>query len=58
MQSASTINFDFELLDEGNLRLIKGDIVTVLDKIEEYWWKGMTNGQEGMFPVSYVKELK
>ena len=50
--------FDFEPQEEGELRLRKGDIVTVLDKSDENWWKGACNGQEGMFPVPYVKELK
>ena len=50
--------FDFEPLEKGDLQLIKGDIVTVLDKIEENWWKGKkTNGRVGIFPVSYVKEI-
>ena len=51
-------SFDFEPQESGELRLRKGDIVTVLDKSDQNWWKGSCNGQEGMFPVPYVKEMK
>ena len=51
-------SFDFEPQEEGELRLRKGDIITVLDKSDQNWWKGSCNGQEGMFPVPYVKEIK
>lgn len=51
-------SFDFEPQEAGELRLRKGDVITVLDKSDQNWWKGSCNGQEGMFPVPYVKELK
>ena len=47
--------FDFDPRDSGELRLRKGDIITVLD---QNWWKGSCNGQEGMFPVPFMKEMK
>ena len=50
-------SFDFEPQDSGELRLRQGDIITVLDKCDKNWWKGSCNGQVGMFPVPYVKEL-
>ncbi len=48
--------FDFEPQEEGELQLRKGDIITVLDKSDQNWWRGSCNGKEGMFPVPYVKE--
>lgn len=49
--------FDFDPQEEGELRLRKGDIITVLDKSDANWWKGKnSDGKEGMFPVPYVKE--
>lgn len=32
----------------------KGDVITLLDKIEENWWKGELNGVIGIFPKDYV----
>eukprot|EP00731_Ephydatia_muelleri_P029022 Em0020g666a len=51
--------FDFEPQEEGELRLRKGDTITVLDKSDQNWWRGKNNttGQEGMFPVPYVKDV-
>jgi len=49
--------YDFEPLEEGELRLKKGDIITVIDKPDQNWWMGTCNGMEGVFPVPYVKEL-
>ena len=48
--------FDFIPQEAGELRLRKGDIISVLDKSDANWWKGECNGQQGMFPVTYVKE--
>lgn len=47
--------FDFEPQEDGELRLRKGDVITVLDKSDQNWWRGTCKGQEGMFPVPYVK---
>ena len=49
--------FDFEPQEEDELRLRKGDIITVIDKNDQNWWRGTCNGMEGLFPVPYVKEL-
>ena len=32
----------------------KGDIVTVLDKVDENWWEGTCEGRSGLFPAPYV----
>ena len=49
--------FDFEPQESGELKLRKGDKITVLDKSDSNWWKGKcADGREGMFPVPYVKD--
>ena len=50
--------FNFEAQEADELRLREGDIITVLDRNDQNWWKGLCNGNKGMFPVPYVKELK
>ena len=47
--------FDFEPQESGELRLHRGEKITVLDKSDNNWWKGVCNGEEGLFPVPYVK---
>ena len=49
--------YNFEPQEEGELRMRKGDIVNVVEKVDQNWWKGTCDGRSGLFPVPYVKEL-
>ena len=50
--------YDFPGTDEGELRLIKGDVVDVHDNTTyKDWWKGSFRGQVGIFPANYVEKL-
>ena len=49
--------YDFYPKETGKLKLCKGDFITVLDKSNSVWWKGICNGRENEFPVTYVKEI-
>jgi hypothetical protein len=33
----------------------KGDVVTVLNEIDDGWWEGELNGKTGIFPVNYCE---
>ncbi|KAH9256944.1 hypothetical protein BASA81_004765 [Batrachochytrium salamandrivorans] len=46
--------FDFESENEGDLALRTGDAVTVLEYVDEQWWRGQVNGNEGIFPADFV----
>ena len=48
--------FDFEPQEYGELKLRKGDIVSVTDKTDKNWWKGVSGGREGLFPATYIKK--
>ena len=50
--------YDFEPQEEGELRMRKGDIVTVLEKVDQNWWKGTCGSQSGLFPAPYVREVE
>jgi hypothetical protein len=32
-----------------------GDIITLISKDEEAWWRGSLNDSEGVFPSNYVE---
>ena len=34
-----------------------GDIITLISKEEEAWWKGELDGKQGVFPSNYVEEI-
>ncbi|XP_059174912.1 growth factor receptor-bound protein 2-like [Physella acuta] len=49
--------FDFDAQGCDELGIRKGDIIKVTQKVDDSWWRGELNGQEGMFPVTYVERL-
>ena len=50
--------FDFEPTEEGDLAFKKGDIISVLGAVYKDWWKGMLNGNVGVFPINYVEPVE
>lgn len=50
--------FDFDSAEKDDLSFKKGDILTVLFKEEEQWWKARNkHGEEGCIPVPYVQRI-
>lgn len=51
--------YDFEGPDgQGCLNLTMGDMITILVKENDDWWKAQSqDGQIGLVPVNYVEEL-
>lgn len=47
--------YDYAPQQSDDLRLSRGDKITVLEKVSDAWWKGSVNGRSGMFPANYVK---
>lgn len=50
--------YDFTSKVQGELEFQRGQKVTVTDKSDENWWKGICNGKEGLFPATYVQKSK
>ncbi|CAG8584543.1 6525_t:CDS:2 [Acaulospora morrowiae] len=51
--------WDFEGGDEGDLTFRKGDIIEVIEHVNEDWWKGRIQGKSeiGIFPKTYAEPL-
>lgn len=49
--------YDFEAENPGELAFKEGDIITLVQRIDENWFQGSFNGKTGMFPVTYVQVL-
>ncbi|KAJ3299785.1 hypothetical protein HK104_007063 [Borealophlyctis nickersoniae] len=46
---------DFDAVEEEDLAFRTGDIITVLEDVDENWYKGELRGRKGIFPKSYVQ---
>ncbi|XP_033734735.1 growth factor receptor-bound protein 2-like [Pecten maximus] len=53
-----TCMYDFKPDDDEELPFSKGDIIEVLEKEIDSWWRGknMRTGETGLFPINYVKQ--
>ena len=49
--------FEFEAAESTDLPLAVGDKILVLEK-NDAWWKGRSNGREGIFPANYVEKIE
>ena len=52
--------FPYEPENPDELKLVEGDIITILNKDgpdSGGWWEGEVNGKVGMFPNNFVKLL-
>lgn len=48
--------YDFNPEEEGELPLMRGDLIAVTDSSDNNWWRGHCRGAQGMFPKAYVTE--
>ncbi|KAL7748572.1 hypothetical protein RI367_005983 [Sorochytrium milnesiophthora] len=46
--------YDFTAEGPDELSMAKGDVILVIEEIDEGWWIGELNGQRGMFPANYT----
>ncbi|BGP25997.1 class E vacuolar protein-sorting machinery protein hse1 [Rhodotorula toruloides] len=49
--------FDFEGETSDELAFKRGEVVKVLEKVSEEWWRGELKGRVGIFPTNYVEEI-
>jgi len=49
--------YDFDAQDETELDFKEGDIIKVINQIDDAWYEGERDGKVGMFPVEYVEIL-
>lgn len=46
--------YDFEGETSDELAFKRGEVVRVLEKVSEEWWRGELRGRVGIFPTNYV----
>ncbi|XP_071491487.1 nostrin-like [Diadema antillarum] len=47
--------YDFEATADDQLDIKEGDVINVLEKGDDGWWRGEINGRIGLFPASYAQ---
>lgn len=47
--------FDYMGQQDDELSFKEGDVITLVAKEEEAWWKGELKGVVGVFPSNYVE---
>jgi hypothetical protein len=51
-------NYNFIAESDNELSIKKGDIIKVIEKIDEGWWVGSLNDEIGMFPSNYATVIE
>ncbi|UYV71801.1 SH3GL1 [Cordylochernes scorpioides] len=49
--------YDFEAENEGEIAFKEGDVINLLNKVDENWFEGSVHGRTGLFPVNYVQVM-
>ena len=49
--------YDYEGEDEDDLQFKEGDLITLIERVDENWFLGELNGRDGIFPENYVEVL-
>ncbi|KAM4528820.1 CD2-associated protein isoform 2-T2 [Fundulus diaphanus] len=52
------VRFDYKPENEDELELKVGDVIEIIEEVEEGWWNGSFNGKSGLFPSNFVEELE
>ena len=48
--------YDYERVEDNELELQEGELVTDIDMVDEDWWMGTNSrGEQGLFPSNYVE---
>ncbi|XP_065665905.1 nostrin isoform X2 [Hydra vulgaris] len=51
-------DFDYTAAAVDELTIRRGDRISILVQHDDGWWKGESRGKQGLFPATYVHELK
>ncbi|CCG81423.1 Protein csh3 [Taphrina deformans PYCC 5710] len=48
--------YDYPGPDAGDLSFKLGDKIVIMEYVNNDWWRGESNGREGLFPSNYVRK--
>ncbi len=44
--------------EEGELSFTEGDVITLMEYVNEEWGRGLLNGQTGILPLSFIQAIE
>ncbi|XP_052396185.1 SH3 domain-containing protein 19 [Carassius gibelio] len=44
--------------EEGELSFTEGDVITLMEYVNEEWGRGLLNGQTGIFPLNFIQAVE
>ncbi|KAJ1371232.1 hypothetical protein KIN20_033142 [Parelaphostrongylus tenuis] len=47
--------YDYQKNDDDEISFEPDDVITNIEQIDAGWWRGICNGQYGLFPANYVE---
>ena len=50
------VQYDYKGIRDDELNLKLGDLIDIIEKRNDGWWRGHLNNSIGLFPSTYVKE--
>ncbi|KAM4771641.1 CD2-associated protein [Rhinophrynus dorsalis] len=50
--------FEYAPQNEDELELKVGEVLDIIEEVEEGWWSGSNSEKSGLFPSNFVKELE
>ncbi|CAJ0765220.1 4860_t:CDS:1, partial [Entrophospora sp. SA101] len=55
--SKAKVLYDYEARNSDELNIKVGNIISILDKSLNDWWKAEYEGVKGIIPSNYVEEI-
>ncbi|VDP89022.1 unnamed protein product [Echinostoma caproni] len=49
--------YDFEAENSSELAFSEGDVIRLIQQVDENWFEGELNGRRGYFPINYVEVI-
>ncbi|OON19021.1 SH3 domain protein [Opisthorchis viverrini] len=49
--------YDFEAENASELPFSEGDVIRLIQQVDENWFEGELNGRRGYFPINYVEVI-
>ncbi|XP_062576332.1 E3 ubiquitin-protein ligase SH3RF3-like isoform X2 [Saccostrea cucullata] len=56
-QPSARALYNYEASEQSDLSFKKGDVILLKRQVDENWYQGESNNQQGFFPASYVKVI-